>query len=116
MKLQSNNITVRHLEETDMLYIQKLWGDVDTMVASGGAFAIKDEDLDTMFNILRHDDSSVNNHFVIEADGKCVGDLNIRNYIESTKKSQIDFWVIKVGLELGRSDRMVPQNDYFTIF
>lgn len=90
MKLESKNISVRHLEEKDMLYIQKLWGDGNTMLESGGAFAIKDEDLNQMFSILRKEDASINNHFVIETDGKHIGDINIRNYSEDSKKGQID--------------------------
>ena len=90
MKLEGKNVSIRLLEKEDMSFIQELWGNEDTMLAAGGAYNVKTEDFDPLFSILRKEDESVNNHFVIETKDKLIGDISIRKFKESVGVAQID--------------------------
>lgn len=114
MKLKSKSIVLRHLEERDMLYIQKLWSDEETMLTSGGVFDLKDCDISKMFSILRKDDESINNHFIIETENKYVGDFNTRNYFSNDKKVQIDLKIEYVERNKGYGkEALILYLDYF---
>lgn len=93
MNIINENVKIRTLELNDMDFLQKLWGDLETMIYSAGSLPIKDEDKEMMFEILSQGDDFIN-HYVIEADGQLVGDMNLRDY-ENNKHVRLDFKLYK---------------------
>jgi len=87
MNINNEVVSIRKIEREDMDFIQKLWGDEESMLASGGPYLIKEEDKDDLYAILNKGDD-VNNHYVIAASGDLIGDLSIRNYVDD--KAQLD--------------------------
>lgn len=89
MKLHGKLVTVRVIENQDMLFIQKLWGNYETMESEGGTYKVKDEDFNKLFMILNKEDKLFN-HYIIETDEGLVGDFSIREIDDSNEGIQIN--------------------------
>lgn len=93
MILNNDKITIRKIEQTDMDFIQTLWGDEESMLASGGVYNVRDEDKETLFNILNKGEE-LNNHYIILNDEMPIGDMSIRKYDEKTKAAHMDMKIL----------------------
>lgn len=92
MILSNDDLTVSTIEQKDMAFIQVLWGDEASMLASGGIYQVKEEDKEPLFQILNKGED-VNNHYIIKVDGEPVGDLSIRKFGE-TKTAHFDMKIL----------------------
>lgn len=81
MNLSNGVLTISIIKKEDMPFIQKLWGDEESMLASGGVYQVRDEDIDQLFGILNKKDE-VNNHYIIKYENQSIGDLSIRKMDE----------------------------------
>ena len=57
-------MVIRTIDKNDMDFIQKLWGDEETMLSSGGVYNVRDEDKDALYGILNKG-PGFNNHYII---------------------------------------------------
>lgn len=89
MILNKNKMVIRTIDKNDMDFIQKLWGDEETMLSSGGVYNVRDEDKDALYGILNKG-PGFNNHYIILHDDIPVGDISVRKYDENTKAVNID--------------------------
>lgn len=94
MRINKDHITIRIIEKDDMPFIQKLWGDKETMLSSGGVYNVTDEMYDQLFEVLNNGED-INNHYIILLDDEPIGDLNIRKYSEEQKVCHADFKLIQ---------------------
>lgn len=90
MNLNGEKVNIRLIEKNDMPFVQELWGNEETMLAAGGAYKLKTEDFEKLFHILRKEDDSVNNHYIIETKDKLIGDISVRKFIDTSRVAQID--------------------------
>jgi len=91
MNISSGKVSIRNIIQSDMDFIQSFWGDEESMLASGGAYMIREEDKEDLFNILNKGDD-LNNHYMILVEGELIGDLSLRNFDE--KKAQMDMKIL----------------------
>ncbi|MCH4886823.1 GNAT family N-acetyltransferase [Acidaminobacter sp. JC074] len=91
MNINNEFIGIRNIVREDMDFIQKLWGDEESMLASGGPYMIRDEDKDDLFTILNKG-QAISNHYMISVGDQLIGDLSIRDH--SDDKAQLDMKIM----------------------
>ncbi len=98
-------ITLRKLKKNDWRYFAEWWRDKELIALTSGDFTpLSDEENQTQVREMTTDKSSV--HFMIEAEGKTVGHINLNKIDNKTAELQIvigekDYWGQGIGKQAG---------------
>ncbi len=94
-------IILRNLTKKDSQYFIKWWRDKELIALTSGDFtSLSDQEIQKQVDEMATDKNSV--HFMIEADGKIVGHVNLNKIDEETAELQIvigekDYWGKGIG-------------------
>lgn len=95
------NIKLRKLQPNDSQYFAKWWRDKELIALTSGDFTpLSDKEIQTQVDEMATDKNSV--HFMIEADGKTVGHINLNKIDKETADLQIvigekEYWGKGIG-------------------